>query len=101
MTKHIIETVTFKLNATVTAEQFIKAAQAANAFIASQDGFVARRLSHTPEGEWIEHIEWETMEAAQNAAQMLGKVEANGPFLAAIDGPSVVMRHSTLAVSVA
>jgi hypothetical protein len=56
MTKHTIETVTFKLNKGVTREAFIEAAQAISVFASKRDGFVSRRLSCNDDGLWIVHI---------------------------------------------
>lgn len=100
MTKHVIETVTFKLNDGVTREEFSQAAKAMNDFVTSRPGFVARRLSCGADGEWIEHIEWADMDAAKGAAAAIGSVEGNKPFLSAINGSTVTMRHSELEVSV-
>lgn len=99
MTKHIIETVTFKLNDGVEHADFVKAAQDFNAFVLSRQGFIARRLSCGEDGTWIEHIEWETMDAAQAAAEAIGTDPANQPFLSAIDGPSAKMFHTELEIS--
>lgn len=100
MSKHVIETVTFKLNEGVSREQFAEAAQAMNSFVIAQPGFVARRLSCSEESEWIEHIEWEDMKAAKAAAAKIGSVEVNKPFLSAINGPTVTMRHSEVEVAI-
>lgn len=45
MTKHTIETVTFKLNKGVSREVFVEAAQAISVFASNRDGFISRRLS--------------------------------------------------------
>ncbi|MEO0383789.1 MAG: hypothetical protein AAF234_09590 [Pseudomonadota bacterium] len=100
MTKHVIETVTFKLNEGVSREQFSASAQSMNDFVTTRPGFISRRLSCGEDGAWIEHIEWETMEAAQGAAAAIGSVESNRPFLSAIDGSTVKMHHTELEVSV-
>ncbi|MFN9162942.1 MAG: antibiotic biosynthesis monooxygenase family protein [Alphaproteobacteria bacterium] len=100
MSKHVIETVTFKLNEGVSREWFAEAAQAMNGFVRAQPGFIARRLSCSEGGEWIEHIEWADMEAAKAAASKIGSVESNRPFLSAINGPTVTMRHTELEVAI-
>lgn len=100
MSKHVIETVTFKLNEGVTREEFAEAAQTMNSFVTAQHGFIARRLSCSEDGEWIEHIEWADMGAAEAAASKIGKVESNRPFLAAINGSTVTMRHTELEVAI-
>lgn len=100
MTKHVMETVTFKLKEGVTREDFREAAGRMNEFLATQPGFVSRRLSCNEDGEWIEQIEWSDIVSAKSAAAVIGNVESNRPFLSAIDGPTVQMRHSDLEVSV-
>lgn len=100
MTKHVMETVMFKLKAGVAREEFTAAAEQLNDFVKAQPGFVSRRLSCTQDGEWIEQIEWSDIASAKAAAAAIGTVESNRPFLSAIDGPTVQMRHSELEVSV-
>lgn len=101
MTKHTIETVTFKLNKGVSRETFIEAAQAISVFAIKRDGFVSRRLSCNDDGLWIEHIEWETLEAAKSAAAEIGNDPTLEACMKAIDGPSVELHHTTLEISVA
>lgn len=98
-TKHVIETVTFKLNTGVSREEFAQAAIAMNAFIEAQPGFIARRLSCSENGEWIEHIEWMDMKTAKDAAALVGSAEVNKPALAAIDGSTVTIHHTELEVA--
>ncbi|WP_394199121.1 antibiotic biosynthesis monooxygenase family protein [Litoreibacter albidus] len=100
MTKHTIETVTFKLNDGESRDAFAEAAEAITAFAQAQDGFVSRRLSCSDDGLWIEHVEWETLGAAQAAAAKIGKEPSLVDCMKAIDGPSVVLHHSTLEISV-
>jgi hypothetical protein len=100
MPNHVIETVTFKLNDGVSREAFAKAAHAMSAWVTNCDGFVARRLSCGADGTWIEYIEWADMTAAKAAAAGIGKEPGNADFLSAINGPTVIMMHSELEVSV-
>lgn len=100
MTKHVMETVMFKLKEGITREEFVSAAEKTVEFVTTQPGFVSRRLSCTGDGEWIEQIEWSDMASAKGAAAAIGTVEGNRPFLSAIDGPTVQMRHSDLEVSI-
>ncbi len=99
MTKHTIETVTFKLNKGVSREAFIEAAQAINDFVSKRDGFVSRRLSCSDDGLWIEHIEWTTLAAAKSAAAEIGNEPTLAACMKAIDGPSVTMHHTALEIS--
>lgn len=100
MTKHTIETVTFKLNEGVSCEAFVEAAQAINDFVSKREGFVSRRLSCNGDGLWIEHIEWKTLEDAKSAAAEIGNEPTLAPCMEAIDGPSVKLHHTTLEITV-
>jgi hypothetical protein len=100
MNKHTIETVTFKLNEGVSRGAFVQDAQAITEFARTQDGFISRRLSCGADGLWIEHIEWETLEAAQAAAAQIGKEPTLEACMMAIDPASVVLHHTTLEITV-
>ena len=100
MSKHVIETVTFKLKSGISRDEFAEAARAMNGFVTAQPGFISRRLSCGDDGAWIEHIEWMDMASAKAAADAIGTVESNMPFLAAIDEASVGMHHTELEVTV-
>lgn len=100
MSKHVIETVMFKLNNGVTTPEFIKAAQATNAWVSAQAGFVARRLSCSDDGTWIEHIEWADMASAKAAAEAMPQEPGNMPLLSAIDETSIQLSHSELKIAV-
>ncbi len=100
MTQRAIETVTFKLAEGVSKEDFLEAVAASTAFVQARPGFVARRLSCGADGTWIEHIEWETLEAAQAAVAAIQREESVKPFLNSIEGASVTLRHSALEISV-
>lgn len=100
MTKHVMETVTFRLIDGVSHEDFAQAAHVMTDWIMTQPGFVSRRLSVAGDGTWVEQVEWASMHDAKAAAATIGKAEGNVPFLKCIDGPSVQMRHSELEIAV-
>ncbi|HEU4408636.1 MAG TPA: antibiotic biosynthesis monooxygenase [Polyangiaceae bacterium] len=100
MSKHVIETVTFRLMAGVSKDQFRDAAEQATAFMTAQPGFVRRRLSREENGTWVEHVEWRSMADAKAAAATIGQAESARAFIRAIDGPSIAIAHSELEVSV-
>lgn len=100
MTRHVMETVTFKLIDNVSREDFAQAAEAMSGWILNQPGFVSRRLSIAGDGTWVEQVEWASMDDAKAAAAAIGKAQGNMPFLKCIDGASVQMRHSELEVAV-
>ncbi|WP_430448719.1 antibiotic biosynthesis monooxygenase family protein [Rhodophyticola sp.] len=98
MSKNVIETVTFKLNDDVSREDFIAAAQEMSPWVEARPGFMHRRLSCMEDGTWIEHIQWQDMDAAKAAAAEIGKAPSNANFLSAINGPTVQLMHSELEV---
>lgn len=99
MSSTVIETVTFRIKDGITQEQLVEAAKGLNNFLDNQPGFVMRHLSCAEDGLWIEHIEWKTMEEAKAAAEAIWTVEANKPFLSAIDGDTIKMHHSHVMVA--
>lgn len=52
----------------VTDAEFLRAAGAAQPFIAAQPGFADRELFHTEDGWWVDLIHWNSREAADAAA---------------------------------
>lgn len=100
MTKHTIETVTFRLNAGVSRDAFASAAKSISDFAAKRDGFIARRLSVGEDGLWIEHIEWASLAAAKAAAAAIGTEPTLAPVMGMIDGPSVSLYHTSLEIAV-
>jgi hypothetical protein len=99
MTKHTMETVTFKLIKGASAEDFSKSATAITDYASGLGGFVMRRLSCTDDGLWVEHIQWETLADAQAAAAGIGSEESLAGCMSMIDPETVAMYHSTLEIS--
>lgn len=99
MQQHVIETVTFKLNAETKHSDFVAAAIKTVRWVEQQPGFIQRRLSVCDDGTWIDYIEWNNMDAARAAAAGISKEPDNADFLEAIDGSSVKLRHSIVEVS--
>ena len=100
MSKHVMETVTFRLTSGISRAHFAQAAQEMTGWITTRPGFVARRLSVADDGIWVEQVEWASMDDAKAAAAAIGEAQGNVPFLKFIDGASVQMRHSELEVAV-
>lgn len=99
MTKNIIETVLFKLEDGIDSETFSASIAGSTAFMESCPGFIARRLSSNADAQWIEHVEWETPEAAKAAASRIGSDPNTQDFVKCINGPSVQMFHTELVVA--
>ncbi len=64
----VIETVRYRLKPDATQKQALEAWHESQSFARAQPGFLSRKLAVTAEGELLDHVEWETMEAAKTAA---------------------------------
>lgn len=99
MTKHVIETVTFKLAAGVSDEIFLELVPSTMEFITKCDGFICRRLSKAEDGSWLDYLEWKSMELAKQASEAFMKQESLMPFMQTIDVESTQMQHREILVS--
>ena len=91
-----LEIVTFKTLAGVNAAQLLAAADATQAWLERQPGFVSRQLAQA-DGEWIDLVTWATFEEAQAAGQAFMSEPAAQQLGALMDTASIVMRHATRA----
>jgi hypothetical protein len=96
----VIEYVTFTLVPGADAAAFLSVAQATEALVRRQPGFVARRLSQGEGGTWTDAVTWASMADALAAPAAVMADPAFHPFMALIDGPSATMRHETVAFAV-
>lgn len=88
-----IELVRFRLKKDKTAADWLKANEKINDWIKLQPGFRFRSLSETEDGEWLDVVYWENLEAAQTAGTKFG--EEMGPNCEPlIDMTSVIVSHS-------
>ena len=88
-----IELVRFRLQTGKTSADWLKANEKINDWIKVQPGFRFRSLSETDDGEWIDMVYWESLEAAKSAGAKFG--EEVGPTCEPlIDMNSVVVSHS-------
>ncbi|PLL13643.1 hypothetical protein C0V75_09810 [Tabrizicola sp. TH137] len=91
-----VEVVTFRLVPGTDPAVFITAARATEQPLRGQPGFLRRRLVLGADGQWTDWVEWRDAASAQRAAEAMMAEPAFGPFMALIDGASVVMRHDVL-----
>ncbi len=100
MNNRVIEVVTFKLNKGVNEAEFLKTVPASSEFIFKLDGFISRRLSCDNEGNWLEHVEWESLSHAEAASVEFMGAEGVKPFVNKIDTGNIKLSHNRLLVSV-
>jgi len=99
MTDKILEAITFKLSNGITDEAFLRMAEQANVFLARQEGFIARRLAKGDDNVWQEHIEWESLDAAQRAFRVAEEDPSMTDFIAASDPQTISMAFRKLALA--
>jgi heme-degrading monooxygenase HmoA len=93
----IVEMVELKVRAEVSEEEFLRAAEAASAFLRTLPGFLRRRLLKGPDEEWVDYVEWASMPEALAAAAAFNGEAATDAFNAALAPGSVRMRHFSIA----
>lgn len=98
MDTQVIETVTFKLAHGTDETTFRETIPATLDFAAERSGFVRRVLSQGPEGWWLDHLEWTSLEAADEAGKAFEGDTRNHAFMQSIDPATVTMRHSELVI---
>lgn len=96
MTACVIEQVLLRVRPELSDDAFLAAAEAANAFLKGCKGFVRRRLAKAADGQWLDEVEWRSMEEALAAAKAFNASPTTKAFNEAIAPGSVVMRHFTI-----
>ncbi len=89
----VMEIVTFRLTPGITDAAFLAAAQATQAMVAAQPGFLRRNLLRDDTGEWTDTVAWASLAAAHAGAETVVRDPSFAPFGAAIDMTSLTMRH--------
>ncbi len=88
-----IELVRFRLKKDKTAADWLKANEKINDWIKLQPGFRFRSLSETDDGEWLDVVYWESLEAAKASGAKFGE-EMGQNCEPLIDMTSVIISHS-------
>lgn len=98
----VIETVRYQLKDGATTEEAVAAWQGSHEFAQAQKGFLSRKIARTSDGEFLDHVEWASMEDAKAAAanfdptkhpELLGLVQV-------LDESSMTMTHYELLGSI-
>ncbi|MBB6521375.1 hypothetical protein [Pseudoteredinibacter isoporae] len=93
MQNSVIELVTFRCKDGVSQDAMTKTANAMEAFLHSQNGFIYRSLSRDEDDVWHDIIYWQTQEAAKQAGENFMRDAQCQDMMAHIDPKSVRMRH--------
>ncbi len=89
------EIVTFRLQSGTDEVDFLRAAQATEAPLAAQPGFLRRSLCRDDTGQWTDYVEWRDLASARAAAELMIALPEFGTFVAAMDPDTLSMRHAT------
>ena len=93
---HVAEIVRFRLADGVSDAAFLDATRAMQPIVASATGSLSRSLSKNEDGSWTDYVVWKDLARAQAAAETIFAEPATKPFMDAIDGASVDMRHEPI-----
>jgi len=93
----ILEVASFRLSDGADEQAFLREHRRVHEnWVVQQPGFVSRRTTKSPDGDWKDVVTWESMEAAQAASEkLMGAAEA-GPWMRMMDPASVAMYHGEL-----
>ncbi len=90
----IAEIVTFRLNPDATPEAFLKAMEEMQPFVDRSGGVIGRTISCDAEGNWTDHVLWDSEEKAKALAEAFLTAPETESARKLIDGATVVMRHA-------
>lgn len=96
MTSPVLEIVSFRLTPGTPADAFVTLARTTEPVLRRQPGYVSRKLVHTTDGLWTDIVEWDSLDAATEAARIVMADPAFAPLVAAIDMTTVTMAHPAL-----
>jgi hypothetical protein len=91
----VIELVSFATRDDVSEVGFVRVAESANALLRGCAGFIRRRLAKSDAKEWVDDVDWQTVDDALAAARRFNDAPETRAFNTAIRPGSVVMRHLT------
>jgi hypothetical protein len=90
----VVEIAIFKPKEGVTREQLLGTVEPVSEWARRQPGFISRDLTYSAEGDnWIDVIWWESLEAANTAAEAAMVSESCAPMFEAIDLEGTQMLH--------
>jgi len=96
MPERVIELVLLKTKSGLSDDAFLSTVAATTEFLKSCKGFICRRLAKGEEGQWLDYLEWASMDDALAAAKAFNTSGTTKAFNESIDPASVIMRHLTV-----
>lgn len=94
----VIEIVRYRIKPGTTEAQAVTAWEKSQSFAKAQPGFLARRVAVTEDGNWIDEVEWKSLEDANAAAKAFNPETYPElmDLMAVLDETSMTMTHYTL-----
>ena len=91
----VIETVRYRLKDGATTEEAVAAWEESQSFARAQKGFLSRKIAVTAEGEFLDHVEWASMDDAKAASANFdpGKYPELLGLMKVLDESSMTMTH--------
>jgi hypothetical protein len=93
----VIEIVTFKLNAGVTADEFRPLDKAVELqHVVKQPGFISREPAAGDNGEWLVVVHWRSVADAEASMASFPSAPATAQSMAKIDASTMSMKRYTI-----
>lgn len=94
----VIETVRYRLKEGATTEEAVAAWEESQSFARAQKGFLGRKIAVTDKGDFLDHVEWASMDDAKAAASNFdpGKYPELLGLMKVLDETTMVMTHYTV-----
>ena len=90
----VVEVVTFKLKAGVSAAEFAPLDQAVEReHVAKQPGFVSRESAHGVDGDWLVIVHWRSVKDAEASMATFEKATAAAQFMSKIEASTMSMKR--------
>jgi hypothetical protein len=95
-----LEQVIYRLRPDATEADFLAANAAAQAWLETQPGFLAREMAVSPDGLWVDHVWWADLASAEAAAATFLETPAGAAMGKLLDEASATFRHCRIVLSV-
>ena len=90
-----VEVTVFELRTEIEADEMMRRAGEAAAVLKACGGFVQRLVSRDESGQWLDIVQWESMQALEHAAaECAGRAEIRA-FAEAMEPGALVLRQET------
>ena len=99
MSKHAIDCVTFKLNATAEIDALLKESAVLSEWIKTRPGFISRRMGVDENGVWMDTSEWDSLANLKATSEAFMSAPEAAGLMALIDPNSVGGYHIEIADS--